>query len=245
MVCLSVITWWVPSEFMPGCIVLAVGRGPRPLRYQRRHHLQDKFGAQIFGRFDAPLAELTDSGCGELRLELSFRTSTPTTLDPFSGEAVRWLMPLHLVNISDAPDSGRLLEPYKPFGDLFFTEANQLRYLSFFGRTGFETEPPSPVRRSPRVLRGGAEHPDSSRQRWVSEFFEAVMGIRDLEAELKTLNTLFVESSSGGAQVQFQSSRLLLRCKGAALYVMAPLHDSRRSGGWADRYIKCCSSSGG
>ena len=96
--------------------MLAVGRGPRPLRYQRRHRQQDKFGAQIFGRFDAPLVELTDIArsappcCGALRLqvELSYRTSLSTpTLDPFSGEAVRWLMPLHLMNISDASDSSR------------------------------------------------------------------------------------------------------------------------------------------
>ena len=26
-----IITWWVPSEFIAGCIVLAIGRGPRPL----------------------------------------------------------------------------------------------------------------------------------------------------------------------------------------------------------------------
>ena len=71
--------------------MLAIGRGPRPLRYQRRHRHQDKFGAQISGRFDAPLVELTDIArsappcCGELRLELSFRPSTPTLA--FSGDA--------------------------------------------------------------------------------------------------------------------------------------------------------------
>ena len=206
---------------------IAIGRGSGPLRYQRRHRQQDKFGAQIFGRFDAPLVELTDTArsappcCGELRLELSFRTSTPT-LDPFSGEAVRWLMPLHLMDISDAPDSWRRRRTLE---SVSFAEASQLRSFIIFRpyrlRDGapesYEAEPPSPGRRSR-----------------ASGFFEAEMGIRVLRGGDGY-------PSRRSRKHIFQSSRLLLRCKGAALYVMAPVHDWRRSGGWAVRYMKCCS----
>ena len=114
-----IITWWVPSEFIAGCIVLAIGRGPRPLRYQRRHRHQDKFGAQISGRFDAPLVELTDIArsappcCGELRLELSFRPSTPTLDFQWTR---RWWLPMFRMGSSYEPHGlfpGRLagLEP--------------------------------------------------------------------------------------------------------------------------------------
>jgi hypothetical protein len=149
-------------------VLITIGRGSRPLRYQRRHRHQDKFGAQISGRFDAPLVELTDIArsappCrGGLRLELSYRTST-LTLDPVSGEAVRWSMPLHLMNIADAPDSWRRRRTLE---SVSFVEASQLRSFDYLSAN--------------RVLRGGAEHPSPERRRRATESFEAEQGIRVL-----------------------------------------------------------------
>ena len=78
------------------------------------------------------------------------------------------MMPLHLMNISDAPDSWRRRRTLE---SVSFAEASQLRSFIIFRpdrlRDGapesYETEPPSPARRSR-----------------TSGFFEAEMGIRVL-----------------------------------------------------------------
>ena len=252
-----IITWWVPSEFIAGCIVLAVGRGPRPLRYQRRHRHQDKFGAQIFGRFDAPLVELTDIArsappcCGELRLELSFRTSTPT-LDPLSGEAVRWLMPLHLMNISDASDSWRRRRRLGDGGVRVLRGGESVEHIRV-PRGG--AEHPSPTRRSRasesheaeqsiRVPRGGAEHPSPTRRSTILSV-EVHMGGEPEQFVYLVCNSgscplcygapCTIQGGGAGGKIAIQillpslsvgvnrsNSSILSAIRGAALYVMAP-----------------------
>ena len=85
-------------------VQIPIARGPRPLRYQRRHLLKTYAFTELGG---------------------IIRTSTSDPR-PCFGDALRWSMPLHILNLnfSDASDSWRRL---RTVVSMSFEEASQLK----------------------------------------------------------------------------------------------------------------------
>ena len=140
-------------------------RGPRPLRYQY------KFGAQISSRIDAHLS-LTD------RISTTTLDGDAAVADGIASRTFRMLLTNHSRRRTRSRCSSR-----RRVGRVLLFEAEQKAGLrpintatlhptshhSPFCHTNFETEPPSPTRRSR-----------------ASEPFEAVMGIHSSSIQFKS-----------------------------------------------------------
>ncbi len=225
---------------------IPIGRGSRPLRYQRRHRHQDKFGAQISGRFDAPLVELTDLArsappcCGGLRLELSYRTAhRPSTLFPgkrCGGRCrciISWTFQIFLESIfidqatlnGTRPNSPSGVKPARDISDapdswrrrrtlesVSFEEASQLRSFDYLSSVFMEAKPSQML----FMLFLRCSWRRSPRRCCSCDVHGG------LSVVVNRINSSFLSAIRGAC---------------------CPMHDSRRrSGGWAVRYIKCCSN---